>query len=110
MSDPGSTSSASSNYPQHQPLSQTPTAPPTDKSVAAALVLTFFFGPFGLFYVTVVGAIVMVIVAIIVGILTLGFGLFIIWPITMLWAALTASKMHQSFETWKIERLAPPSR
>jgi len=48
--------------------------PPVDKSVGAALVLTFFFGPLGLFYITVLGAVIMTVVAIIVAILTVGIG------------------------------------
>ncbi len=80
-------------------------APPIDKSVGAALVLTFFFGPLGLFYITIAGAVVMTIVAIIVAIFTLGFGLLLIWPITMIWSAVVASRQHQEFEAWKIGRL-----
>jgi hypothetical protein len=84
-------------------------APPLDKSVGAALVLTFFFGPLGLFYITTVGAVVMTIVAIIVAIITVGFGLLLIWPITMVWSAVVASRQHQEFETWKIGRLTSGS-
>ena len=78
---------------------------PTDKSVGAALVLTFFFGPLGLFYVTVVGAIVMVVVAVVAAALTLGLALLLIWPISMIWAAVLAGQKHQAFEVWKIEQL-----
>lgn len=86
--------------------SLTAAGPPTDKSVGAALVLTFFFGPLGLFYINVLGAVITTIVVIIVAILTLGIGLFLIWPITMVWAAVTAGKMHQEFEAWKIGKLS----
>jgi hypothetical protein len=79
---------------------------PIDKSVGAALVLTFFFGPLGLFYINVRGAVIAIIVSLIVGLLTLGFGLLFVWPITMVWAAVTASTKHQKFEEWKIGKLA----
>jgi hypothetical protein len=82
-----------------------PWPPPIDKSVGAALVLTFFFGPLGLFYINVRDALIVLILAIVVGIVTLGFGLLLLWPITMVWAAVTASKRHQEFEAWKIAKL-----
>ncbi|HEX8935401.1 MAG TPA: hypothetical protein VF788_14655 [Pseudonocardiaceae bacterium] len=80
--------------------------PPLDKSVGAALALTFFFGPLGLFYINVRGAIIAIVVSIVVTLLTLGFGLLFVWPVTMVWAAVTASKKHQEFEEWKIGKLA----
>ena len=52
------------------------------------------------------GAIIAIIVSIVVGLLTLGIGLLFVWPITMVWAAVTASKKHQEFEEWKIDKLA----
>jgi hypothetical protein len=81
-------------------------APPVDKSVGAALVLTFFFGPLGLFYITVPGALILTVVAIVVAFLTLGLGLIFIWVIAMVWSAVVASRQHQEFEAWKIGRLA----
>lgn len=84
---------------------QAAASPPIDKSVGAALVLTFFFGPFGLFYISVRNAVIAIIVTVIVGIVTLGIGLLFVWPITMVWAAVTASKKHQEFEAWKIDKL-----
>lgn len=95
--------------PPHVPVPRTVqpmVGPPIDKSVGAALVLTFFFGPFGLFYTSVRDAIIAIIVSIIVGLITIGFGLFLVWPVCMVWAAVTASKKHQEFEAWKIEKLS----
>ena len=43
------------------------------KSVGIAIALSLFFGPLGMFYSTVLGAIVMIIVNLIVGLLTFGF-------------------------------------
>lgn len=62
------------------------------KSVAVALLLTFFFGPLGMFYSTVGGAITMLIVSVLLAMLTLGASILITWPICMIWAAVAASK------------------
>jgi hypothetical protein len=78
---------------------------PVDKSVGAALVLTFFFGPIGMFYASIVGALVMIVLALAVGLLTFGFGLLVIWPATMIWAAVAAGHKHQEYEEWKITQL-----
>ena len=54
------------------------------KSVGVAFVLTFFFGPLGMLYSTVSGALIMLgaslFGAFFIGIMTLGLGLFIWWP------------------------------
>ena len=62
------------------------------KNVWLAAVLAFLFGPIGMFYSTIVGAIIMLIVSIIVGFFTLGIGLAVTWPIGVVWAAIAASK------------------
>ena len=72
-------------------------APP--KSVAVALLLTFFFGPFGMLYSTISGAIVMLLVSfigsILVSLVTFGFGLFVFWPVcwvvSMIWGCAAVS-------------------
>jgi hypothetical protein len=56
------------------------------KSAGVAILLAVLFGPIGLLYSTVIGAIVMFIVNIIAGIFTLGFGLILTWPICGVWA------------------------
>lgn len=78
---------------------------PHDKSVGAALVLTFLFGPLGLLYATVAGGLVLTVIALVVGLFTVGFGLFVIWPISMIWAATTASRKHAAYEAWKLGQL-----
>jgi hypothetical protein len=59
------------------------------KSVGLAFLLTFFFGPLGMLYSTVSGALVMLAVMIIggffVAIVTFGLGLLLFWPLA--WAA-----------------------
>jgi hypothetical protein len=62
---------------------------PPQKSVGLAFILTFFFGPLGMLYSTVSGAMIMMGVAIIggffVAIATLGLGLVLYWP--LVWVA-----------------------
>jgi hypothetical protein len=85
--------------------------PPKDRSVAAALVLTFFFGPLGLLYVSVIGGLVMLVVAIVVFFLTLGFGDIFVWAACMVWGAVAASNQHAAYQAWLIgtaaQRLGP---
>lgn len=72
-----------------------PTVVLTTKSPGIAILLTILFGPIGMFYSTIGGAIVMLLVSLIVGVVTLGFGLLITWPICILWAALAASSYNR---------------
>lgn len=64
------------------------------KSVGISLLLTFLFGSVGMFYSTVLGAIIMLIVEVVVGTLTLGLGLIVTHPICMIWAALAAKSYN----------------
>lgn len=61
------------------------------KSVGVAFLLTFFFGPIGMFYSTILGAIIMLILYLVIGIITLGFGLIILHPIAIIWACIAVS-------------------
>ena len=61
------------------------------KNVGIAILLTVFFGPLGMFYSTIAGAIIMGILSLIVAVLTAGLGLVITWPISILWGALAAT-------------------
>jgi len=65
------------------------------KSVGVALLLTFFFGPLGMFYSTITGAIVMIVVTIVVLIFTFGFGALVTWPVCMIWGAIAASNYNK---------------
>jgi len=101
----------------HQPPPQYRNVrPPADKSVGAALVLTFLFGSFGLFYTSILGGLIMTVVeviAVIVSVLTLGVGLvlfLLIWPATMIWGALSASRRHRKFEMWRVQQFQMFSR
>jgi hypothetical protein len=70
------------------------------KSVALSVVLSLIFGPLGMLYSTVSGALIMLIITPIVAIPTLGFGLFMTQPICAIWAAVATNsyntKMLQS--------------
>jgi len=81
-----------------------PAAAVKDKSVGAALVLTFFFGPLGLLYSSVLGAVLLFVIGLIVGVLTLGFGLVVIWPASMIWGALAASSKHSRYQAWLVNQ------
>lgn len=69
----------------------------TGKSVGVALILTFLFGPFGLFYATVTGGVVMLAIEVFFGILgfvTLGSGWLLFWAawvVTIIWGCIAAS-------------------
>ena len=66
------------------------TSPDFGHNVAVALIATFLLGPFGMFYSTRVGAIVMIVVSVLVALPTLGIGLVLTLPICMVWAGLAA--------------------
>ncbi len=68
------------------------------KSLALGLIATFFLGPLGLFYASILGGFIMLIVAAVVFVFTLGFGYFVIHPICMIWAALSISSHNRNCE------------
>ncbi len=72
-----------------------PTVVVSTKSPGIAILLTILFGPIGMFYSTIGGAIVMLLVSLVVGLVTFGFGLLITWPICILWAAIAASSYNR---------------
>ena len=65
------------------------------KSVLLSLVLTFFFGLFGMLYSTVPGAVVMLVLYVALGIPTLGWAIAGLHPIAMIWGALAAHRANQ---------------
>lgn len=70
-----------------------------EKSMGITILLTIFFGPLGMFYSTVTGAIVMIIVNVIVAIITLGFGLLITWPVCIIWAAVATNIYNKNLNS-----------
>ena len=67
----------------------------TQKSMAASILLALFFGPLGMLYSTVMGAIVMMIVTPIVALLTVGLGLFVTQPICVIWAVIATNTFNK---------------
>ena len=65
------------------------------KSMAVAILLALFFGPLGMLYSTVMGGVIMIVISLVVGIFTLGFGLFITWPICVIWAAVATNSYNK---------------
>lgn len=65
------------------------------KNVGVSLILTFLFGSLGMFYSTIIGAIIMLVIEGIVGFATLGFGLLVTHPICMIWGALAAKSYNK---------------
>ncbi|HUB69079.1 MAG TPA: hypothetical protein VL984_01520 [Acidimicrobiales bacterium] len=68
-----------------------------DKSVGLAVLLTVLFGPLGLFYVSVWGAVALIAVAAIGVVPTFGFVLIFVWPASVAWAAIAASGAHKAW-------------
>ena len=65
------------------------------KNVGLAAGLGCFFGPIGMCYSTLIGALVMFLVNIVVGLLTLGIGFIFTFPICAVWAYIAAKKYNQ---------------
>ncbi len=65
------------------------------KSMAVGLLLTFFFGPLGMLYSTVLGAVIMFFVNILAFVFTAGIGLLLTWPIGLIWSGVAISS-HNS--------------
>jgi hypothetical protein len=79
-----------SQYPPLQPVIVART-----KSVALSLVLTFIFGPLGMLYSTVWGAIIMILFSCVAFFLTFGHGLIFTWPLSMIWGAWAAHRYNE---------------
>ena len=65
------------------------------KSAGVAAMLAALFGPLGMLYSTVWGAVIMFVISLLVGFVTLGFGLLLTWPICVVWAALAAKSFNK---------------
>jgi hypothetical protein len=79
-----------------------------DKSVGVALALTFFFGPLGLFYVSTSIAIAALVVSVVVFVITLGLGVFVTWPATIVLGCIVAERRHRDYQAWLLTRLRTP--
>jgi hypothetical protein len=65
------------------------------KSVGAAILLTFLFGPLGMLYSTVPGALVMLAISVVLAFATAGISVFITWPICIIWGAVAAQSYNE---------------
>lgn len=65
------------------------------KSLVIAILLAVFLGPIGLFYSTVVGALVMLLITGIIGFLTFGYGLFVPHIIGIIWAIVAVNSHNK---------------
>lgn len=65
------------------------------KSMGISILLTILFGPLGMLYSTIAGAIVMAIISAIVGFATVGIGLLVTWPICVIWSAIAVSNYNK---------------
>lgn len=65
------------------------------KSMGISILLTFLFGPLGMFYSTIIGAIIMMVVSAITAFITVGFGLLLTWPICIIWGAIATSSYNK---------------
>jgi len=65
------------------------------KSMGIAILLTVLFGPLGMLYSTIWGAIIMIVLSGIIGIVTLGFGLLFTWPVCIIWAAVATKSYNE---------------
>lgn len=89
------------------PLPPPPVIMQPGKSVGVAIVLTFFFGPFGLLYSTVTGGLILLGVTFVVGFAMLGFFWFLFWPViwvaSMVWGGLAAANSQPRLvqPTWR---------
>lgn len=79
---------------QPQQVHQTVIVMGKQKSAGLAFLLTFLFGPIGLLYASVSGGIIMIVLGVIIGIVTLGFGLIVVWIISMIWAVVSANNAN----------------
>ncbi|MHB1798131.1 hypothetical protein [Metallibacterium scheffleri] len=73
------------------------------KSPFAAALLALFFGPLGMFYSTLAGALIMLAVYVVliplIGVMTLGLGFWLYllaWPVCVVWAGLAAVQCNQT--------------
>jgi hypothetical protein len=78
------------------------------KSMGISILLTFLFGPLGMLYSTIPGAIIMAIISLPVALLTVGFGLLITWPICIIWGAAATSAHNKRLLAGAMSPTASP--
>lgn len=78
------------------------------KSMGISIILTFLFGPLGMLYSTIPGAIIMAILSVIIGVLTFGFGFLLTWPICIIWGAVATSSYNKTLLADAARHASPP--
>ena len=68
----------------------------TKKNMGIAMILTFLFGPLGMLYSTVKGGIIMMVISVVVALLTVGVGLFVTWPVCLVWTYIAVNKYNEN--------------
>ncbi len=91
-------------YVTQQVMAPAYVATPQQKSMAAALILTFLFGPLGLFYASVTGGVVMLIITLVIAIPTFGFGWWLTMPACMIWGAIATNQYNE-----RLAAVPPPN-
>ena len=71
------------------------------KSQGIGCILTLLFGSLGLFYASIIGGIIMIIVEIVVGIFTLGIGLIVTHLICIVWSLIAVSLYNKKLYAGK---------
>jgi hypothetical protein len=66
--------------------------PPQPKSIAIAFLLTLLLGPIGMLYSTPIGALIMMVITIIIGVITFGIGVILVWPVCIIWSCVAAAR------------------
>lgn len=77
------------DFPSDHPL-----PPRKPVNVRTAVLLALIFGPLGLFYTTVGGALFCLFLLIVLGLFTVGIGIIPVWLVSVLWAYVAASHSH----------------
>lgn len=75
------------------------------KSLPLSFLLTFFFGPLGLLYVSVTWALIMTVLTFIFMFVTIGLGAIIMWPINLILSLVLASSANSKMQR-RMERAA----
>jgi energy-coupling factor transporter transmembrane protein EcfT len=79
------------------------------KSMGIGLLLTLFFGPIGMFYSTIVGAVILLIVGILASpliVLLAGLPLLVLWPIQLVWTAVAVSNHNRRMDERALSAVA----
>jgi hypothetical protein len=64
------------------------------KSMLVAVLLTLIFGPLGMLYSTVIGALIMLAITAALG-FGIHFGFFFTWPVCLIWTVVAVNKFNR---------------